>query len=1091
MRTRRRSGATQTLWRRVRVAPRFIVPSMVWYGLDPAVPGPTLLTGTKPLSKWGGQLRDENAVRAVLLTLDSAILLLILAGYQVRTLVAGVPSAARQTAVANLVNVDLATMRIKQGSQLEWTDPDPSRADAQVALWVEPRYPLAPPGASGVTLDLSSLQTLLTSQGIDLLFSDDGTGWLRFSWAAGPGSWLAQLPDRVDAFIGAARDKLASLYAAAPPAASGLVVAGLLSIYDPATWMVSGEDTLPQEVAGFGTEISETAFGGGMAIDVESWLAEFLTFELPIKADQHPDRFGGVRPLTAAERFADTDARLPLDACADYMGNRALAAGPTAVTFATESESDVTALSPTELLLRWQEREVLDVLTLIAPFEDSYAGYDLRAGDVDVGASLGSGTATTPVYGGLQRTASAGDTLPQAGEIGYVAQLRRDLAELGFGPAYSYAADEANAQQFTVELEFAVREFQIAATHQNVAQQGGQNKTGFYADSLVAVQNQWLYAGPISGVVNAESRGLIRTWLNQQLRCPVVIEARINGTDHKGPDIKSADFTLPYSAPDSDNLWRATQVSPGSKEDVRMFVRNFSGSFALEPDNLDPENDNKPRALDFTVLGHFRTGGPWASPKETVWWHETEVSPEKLVGDLFSNLKQPSQRSTFRVVRSVADVECMGYFDVFSATDRGINSTGPYHWTIGLHDGNDNGPGELIAYFAYLSSLGGPQADCAHQAFYRYGAGVLQTWPKGASGPRVGSYKQVKHGGLWVSSMLKYQADVTLAAESGDPQILGAGEGARAEWFRQWHWCYRLAMAARTNDAYRRGMWDYARLRLADILTAPWPNLTTADANGKQTPATVGHVFTSELAVALLLRWHVNVPGSALSYDKSGTMTSGSGALRAFKQVHAAGWGDPRDWTDAQEAQLTEALYKLGQQQSAELGKTLPEVHQWGTSAWEQFSKTRNYELTAAGVSGAPVIKDSTGKKDLQNIPTSPIAPVTIPFTVDFKDVVVPRNPKVQMPTVKAASSDHAVAPDPAAPASAGGKAWKLTVSPAGKAGATQITITADNGAFTATRQFTVRFGPASKSDPEPVSNAQQGLSPRRDSYQLDNVGSP
>ena len=107
-----------------------------------------------------------------------------------------------------------------------------------------------------------------------------------------------------------------------------------------------------------------------------------------------------------------------------------------------------------------------------------------------------------------------------------MAQLRADLAELGFGPALTYAANEALGQRFSVELELAVRELQISATSPNVAWFGVQGQPTFYADQLASVENQWPYTGPISGVVNAQTRELIGIWLERNLRCPVVIEAR-------------------------------------------------------------------------------------------------------------------------------------------------------------------------------------------------------------------------------------------------------------------------------------------------------------------------------------------------------------------------------------------------------------------------------------------------------------------------------------------------------------------------------------------------------------------------------------
>lgn len=72
---------------------------------------------------------------------------------------------------------------------------------------------------------------------------------------------------------------------------------------------------------------------------------------------------------------------------------------------------------------------------------------------------------------------------------------------------------------------------------------------------------------------------------------------------------------------------------------------------------------------------------------------------------------------------------------------------------------------------------------------------------------------------------------------------------------------------------YRTTMWDMARIRIADILSAEWPKIdsqqleyvgTAANPAGPAGPrnARIGDVFTSERSVALLLRWHINAPGT-------------------------------------------------------------------------------------------------------------------------------------------------------------------------------------------------------------------------------------
>ena len=39
--------------------------------------------------------------------------------------------------------------------------------------------------------------------------------------------------------------------------------------------------------------------------------------------------------------------------------------------------------------------------------------------------------------------------------------------------------------------------------------------------------NDQPYSGPISGVVNARTRGLLKMWVERDWHCPVVVEARV------------------------------------------------------------------------------------------------------------------------------------------------------------------------------------------------------------------------------------------------------------------------------------------------------------------------------------------------------------------------------------------------------------------------------------------------------------------------------------------------------------------------------------------------------------------------------------
>src|SRR6266487_3297975 len=90
-------------------------------------------------------------------------------------------------------------------------------------------------------------------------------------------------------------------------------------------------------------------------------------------------------------------------------------------------------------------------------------------------------------------------------------------------------------------------------------------------------------------------------------------------------------------------------------------------------------------------------------------------------------------------------------------------------------------------------------------------------------------------------------------------------------------------MTARTSPPFRAAQWNFAVLRLQTLLRRPWS--TTAggpfvSAPGGTRPAAFGDVFTSEQAVIVLLRWHVNKPSDVVGADGA------TGPIRrGFEQV--------------------------------------------------------------------------------------------------------------------------------------------------------------------------------------------------------------
>ena len=153
-------------------APRFLIPSLLWYGPAPPVDQPRRGASVPDLTDggWGGLVASEDIVTQLLLALDPVTVLLSLAGYANPEIVLGIPSVAAETPEADLISIDLASMSIGRGPAHAWVPA--GGAVAQVAVWVEPRDPSGRPAvAAGTTLDLSATGTAFADDSISLEFA--------------------------------------------------------------------------------------------------------------------------------------------------------------------------------------------------------------------------------------------------------------------------------------------------------------------------------------------------------------------------------------------------------------------------------------------------------------------------------------------------------------------------------------------------------------------------------------------------------------------------------------------------------------------------------------------------------------------------------------------------------------------------------------------------------------------------------------------------------------------------------------------------------------------------------------------------------
>ena len=500
----------------------------------------------------------------------------------------------------------------------------------------------------------------------------------------------------------------------------------------------------------------------------------------------------------------------------------------------------------------------------------------------------------------------------------HVRQLQNDLRTLGF-------LFIANADgDFGRTTEWAVREFQIYAAMANVAQvnigrlQGWRPQAGttapevaalglrpnsnppesFHVGSLDRVANGARYTGPISGVVNQRTRVAIEHWLQNNYRCPVVIEAW---------QVAPATGQRTTPAANGVNIWNYNQITQGVVRDanrrvtayVRMFSRDFSRYYTY------PAGRNQDQYQILGGYASYMTYGGARSEVPTHTWTEAEMTPERLIGPpntlatLAANLNGATA-STYRVARATAEMECMGMFDGINAYDDALISLGPCHWTMGLMPQNGYDNGELPGFLAYLLH--------SNQAHYMTAFGSFGLFPSSA-------WVSANAGTLWNRTARKYEGWIRQHNEQTQPaqavtalaQTATANQqlpmvnraAAEADYFKTWHWFHRFAMAGRTVTGVQRAMWGMVRLRLRDV-RAINVNITS----GRTViNAALGDICTSEKATAILLRWHIFRPAHVTGQSVPNSIRT------AIANNTRLNWSLPlAQWTDAHEQAVTDQL---------------------------------------------------------------------------------------------------------------------------------------------------------------------------------------
>lgn len=460
----------------------------------------------------------------------------------------------------------------------------------------------------------------------------------------------------------------------------------------------------------------------------------------------------------------------------------------------------------------------------------------------------------------------------------WVYPARQALTSLGFDLAKP-VKNEDGLYEYDLPTSWAVREFQIYAKYPTVAIEDPNPTTTIpiYADRLIPVINTAPYSGEITGILDQATAAALRHWLENKYRCPVVVESWVVKSPPP-PENRKQPKTLV-----KENIW-LPQDEP--TESHRTFVRDLSGYYTLPPH----------RAAEYrTLLGKYLPSGSFrgviSTPMfNTTWMSDTSITPERLTGESLpavSTTKEQAEKiSTYKVILAVSEAEAEQTFDSLNGWDQAVMSMGVFHWIIFYK----SSPTELPAYLAYLDRVDPAEFQ---KYFGFFGIGITGEWPAAPASPNP----------FFVKNALKWESILT---QRGLPRE-GAVDGQSrplvrredAEYFRSWHWFYRWVMAQRLSGAVQRGQWFMARMRLRELVAAPWGAPHPLGANTR-----IGQIYSSERAVAALLRAHVNQPGEVISGGKAHPR------LRDAYNAADLSSDDPANWNAADKQRLHRELEK-------------------------------------------------------------------------------------------------------------------------------------------------------------------------------------
>lgn len=544
------------------------------------------------------------------------------------------------------------------------------------------------------------------------------------------------------------------------------------------------------------------------------------------------------------------------------------------------------------------------------------ADYSLRVGDND----------QQKKWDGLVRSAE-----PAAPRIG---NLQSNLVSLGFSLAQTGGRNRDLPGQFGFWTSMAVRQFQAYAKLARVAADPKLAGDVFDYETVEKTgPDVYPAAEPVSGVANAKTRALIELWLKNKWRCPVVICGF-----SKRPAIKDGVFADIRAA---SGLVKATNV--WVRFDAVRTARVYCSLDFANPIGSAPSIEVLGDAL-VPVKASRHIGGPRLDNPQ-VSAPDAAITPERLVGKKKPNA---AEQATYKVVHAVANYEVSGRFDTVNGWDDQVLSFGPYQFAI-TSSGDAPITGELPSFIAMLNAGSPAEQAACKEWFGQLGLSAQPDWAQ----IRVNPSQRT------LVSTLAFQGP--MSEEQFDekdtnpwPEVAAAKEPVR-----QWHLFRILVLAGRRSPVIRLGFWRFCRLRIRNLLDAPWGPAPT----GYSWPAStkLKDIFRSEAAVATLLRIHVKSP-KAFVFSENNVVAAREWLVKAIE-----GWEyadkkkSPQKWklTEDQEASLINAILDALESKKRVAGKpSLSKkvigqcreiVKGTATTPLGALKKTRDFELDTTG----------------------------------------------------------------------------------------------------------------------------------------------